>query len=176
MHKTISLFCLFCLLCGALSSCSAVQTNPGSDLWGTWAFESQQDGNSAYFSDLEFQPMAPVIDQTGGSAVDYVVIAPGRIKLTRQGQSEVLNYDLSADTLTLRFDKGHNVYTRSAPAVPVASLPTQPPISAPTQPKPVENIIEKLFSDKPIISPENATQVTQLELLGKGLSMNSLVS
>ena len=108
--KVIALFVMM-----TLSACSAVTGRPEADLWGEWAYTDNEGGSLEYATDLHFQEDGGLTLQARPQdSVAYVVIAPGRIKLTANGSSEVLNYSLEEDTLMLYFSGGHNSYIRAS--------------------------------------------------------------
>lgn len=102
-----------------LSGCTSTSLKPAAELWGVWDFSESKGGSMDYAKDLEFREDGSLIIQ-GRERVSYVVIAPGRLKVTVDNRSEVLNYEINEDTLRLIFDDGELLYTRVKNAVPVA--------------------------------------------------------
>jgi len=101
---------LFCTSCGPGS------LQPEADLWGEWSLTTIEGGNSTYAYDLKFGKDGNLVflnhPQLGEAQITYVVIAPGRIKITFEQQTDILNYELVDDTLRLFCDQGYVLYQR----------------------------------------------------------------
>jgi len=110
----LNIFILYFGLFFALASCTGSSWNPEADLWGKWTYVSSQAGEDFYKQNLEFLEDGQLLVGGNGyqdlTVMPYVIIAPGRIKITMGQQSVVLNYVLSDETLELSFNQGHNRY------------------------------------------------------------------
>jgi len=155
----------------ALSACTAVTGRPEADMWGEWAYAGGQGGIPTYASDLYFQEDGSLTFMGRPQNAAYVVIAPGRIKLSAEGTSEVLNYDLSENMLTLHFDDGSNTYTRLEETKPISQNTSieLAPTSKPIEKSLVEEVVEQIFSKNKVIMPENAGKLVELNQIGKGV-------
>ena len=101
---------LVIMLLVALSACGGGSSKPEAALWGRW----EADGGGLFStSTLDFYEDGQlVMDGRRADPGQYVVIAPGRIKITRNGEAEIINYVLNEDTLILYYQQEDNVYTR----------------------------------------------------------------
>jgi formylglycine-generating enzyme required for sulfatase activity len=126
-----------------LTGCSPTSLKPEADLWGVWAFNNSEIGSLDYAYDLNFHKDGNLtFSGRPQDSVTYVVIAPGRIKLSAEGTSKVLKYDLSENKLTLHFDDGSNTYTRLLETNPIAqNEPTEMVVSIAEIPSPTSTEI-----------------------------------
>jgi len=119
-------FCINSLIISILvlsTSCAPGPSAPTTALLGQWAFASSDGGSEDFASSLVFDEAGTLTIEENwfnqGATLSYVVIAPGRLKITYQDQPQLVNYDLQEDTLTLIFKSGSNTYSRiSRPATP----------------------------------------------------------
>lgn len=132
--KRIVQIVILSLLISCATSCGPGADDPQSLLIGKWALESAHDGNDAFAKDLEFTREGILYTQatwfSDGDAYEYVIIAPGRLKITSQDRSDVYNYSLDDQILTIFSSKGYTQYVRMTeptqlPTLPVISL--EPP-------------------------------------------------
>ena len=119
--KLLTFGWMFGIILSACTACTGSPLKPEAALWGEWAYAGGDGGSMDYVDDLSFQEDG-TLTRLGRPQFQaaYVVIAPGRIKLTVGGSSEVLNYSLEEDTLTLYFGDRHNTYTRAPETRPIA--------------------------------------------------------
>jgi hypothetical protein len=109
---------VFLLIMTALfyTSCGPGSLQPEADLWGEWSLTTIEGGNSTYAYDLTFGKDGNLVFQNHPQLlvdqIPYVVIAPGRIKITFEQHTDILNYELVDDTLRLFFDQGYMLYQR----------------------------------------------------------------
>lgn len=145
-----------------LYACNSASNGPEATLWGTWKFIDNQNRSNEYFFDLEFLEDGSLVLAGDDQNNEFVVIAPGRLKISKGEESEVVNYEIADDILTLYFESGTNQYKRIAQATAVAQLPTNtadpegntstpaplPTLSpaTPTTSKPIESPISESFA------------------------------
>jgi hypothetical protein len=74
------------MLMGMCTSCTSSTLKPEAALWGEWAYAGGEGGNMDYAIDLSFQEDGnlTLLGRPQFQAA-YVIIAPGRIKLTWAG-------------------------------------------------------------------------------------------
>jgi len=116
-------------------SCSSGGNGPQSDLVGQWEIVNANSAlGAAFASNLTFTNDSKLITAgswlSEGASYECVVIAPGRMKVSQQDVSEVINFSIEEDLLTLIFDDGFNEYSLVSKAVDqptaIADLPDQP--------------------------------------------------
>ena len=91
-----------CLLLIVISACSLNTTSPDSALWGTWRLDAQGAGDNAFAHSLTFyEDGRLVLDGQENEPGEFVVIAPGRIKLSHLDSISILNYEISEEILRL---------------------------------------------------------------------------
>jgi WD40 repeat protein len=164
-QKSCSILIALTMLMALFTACTGSVRKPEVDLWGVWSFTNSEGGNLVYAYDLHFQEDGSLILQgVPQDQITYMVIAPGRMKFTMGGSSEVLNYNLEEDTLTLYFEDGHNTYTRAPETRPITQGEPMA-VSTPTQNNIVGEIVDNIFSSGAVITPENAAEVTELRHL-----------
>jgi len=114
-------------------SCSGGAGNPQSALVGQWEIVDGNSSVGAFASNLEFTADNK-LNTAGswlseGTSFEYVVIAPGRMKISQGDESEVINFSVEEDRLTLIFEDGSNEYVLVSKAVndptAVADLPDE---------------------------------------------------
>jgi len=169
--KSIGLILIF-----LFSGCSSGSSAPEAELWGEWIVENIQSEKSDFAGSLIFHEDGRLVMDGQGQEDDiaqYVVIAPGRIKITRGGAAEVLNYEVSGEQLKLYFEEGYNQYARIRGASVAQStreeISQTLPATTPTKKNFVEEIFENIISNGEVITPENAAEVIELRRLGKGI-------
>jgi hypothetical protein len=149
-EQQIALIILNITLVILCTACTGSALKPEAALWGNWTYAGGQGGSLDYATDLHFQEdgVLTLLDRPQFQAA-YVVIAPGRMKVTVGGSDEVLNYRLEEDTLTLYFEDGHNTYTHATETWPNArGEPMEQPLaSTPTAQGLIEDIIEQEIDD-----------------------------
>jgi formylglycine-generating enzyme required for sulfatase activity len=118
-QRSFSMLIILTMLIALCTACSGSSLKPEADLWGYWAYAGGEGGNPAYATDLEFLQDGSLVIR-GQGTITYVIIAPGRMKVTVSDQSEVLSYQMENDSLRLFFDHGYILYTRVEDAVPVS--------------------------------------------------------
>jgi formylglycine-generating enzyme required for sulfatase activity len=118
-QKSFSTLIILSMLMALCSACTGSVRKPEADLWGQWAYAGGEGDSSAYDGDLEFLQDGSLVI-TGQETMTYVIIAPGRMKVTASDHSEVLFYQLEDDTIRLIFDNGDILYTRVEDAIPVS--------------------------------------------------------
>ena len=92
-----------------LSACGGGSAKPEAALWGRWEAEG---GGLFSTSTLDFYEDGQlVMDGRRADPAQYVVIAPGRIKITQGGEVEIINYALNEDTLILFFQQDEIVFS-----------------------------------------------------------------
>ena len=158
-----------------LTACSDLGGNPEADLVGKWEYVSNEEGDSAYFHNLTFQQNGTLFIGEKNDSAEYVVIAPGRIKLSAIGLSNILKFDLEEDSLRLYFEDGYNLYKRVEIAVSELEVATEVPIprvtsptTTPTRQNIVDEIVDAISKDQKVITPENASKLEEIHRFGKG--------
>jgi ligand-binding sensor domain-containing protein len=113
-NKPHSIGSVLVILMFLLTSCGAIGTKPETALWGKWTFTSSESGEPSFAHDLEFgEDGTLTINDETSTKVQYVVIAPGRLKITHNGATLIVQYELSDEKLSLVFDTGSTTYQRS---------------------------------------------------------------
>lgn len=148
------------------NSCSFTNTETENAILGKWEYESQDAGNSAYFHDLEFEQDGKLVIQNIENDMYYVVIAPGRLELTVMGMSNVVNFDLTGDTLKLYFDKGYNQYARKEK---ISQTTDQQLDSISTKENLIKESEEKPLNTRQVITPENVGTLIETHFIGEGM-------
>mgnify|MGYP001035720262 CR=1 FL=1 len=115
---------LFLPLLSNLIACDSASSGPEEALWGLWEYDDSQNGRNEYLFDLQFLDDGSLILSGQDQSYKFVVIAPGRLKISTGEESEVVNYEITDDILTLLFESGTNQYKRIKQATAVAQLPT----------------------------------------------------
>lgn len=105
------------------ASCATGPSAPTAALLGRWAFVSADGGSEDFASNLVFDETGTLTVEANwfnqSTTLSYVVIAPGKLKVSYQDQPQMVNYEVQEDTLTLTFNSGSNTYTRiGLPAIP----------------------------------------------------------
>jgi hypothetical protein len=107
-------------------SCSGGAGNPETALVGQWALVTTNSNMDGFATNLEFTQDGMLNTEatwfSEGAGFEYVVIAPGRMKISREEQSEVINFTIEEDILTLIFDDGYNEYALMARATAVPTI------------------------------------------------------
>lgn len=112
-----------------LPGCSAGSAKPEAALWGTWVFEDDQNGNAFFANRLTFyDDGCLVINGNENDAAEYVVIAPGRIKITHGGEAEVFNYEVIEDDLILSLDGNVQQFSKAGDLVIIAQSTVDLPV------------------------------------------------
>jgi WD40 repeat protein len=154
-----SLIILLVLL--PITSCSS-NVGPESDLWGTWNIADNQNDNSDYDYNIQFsEDRAFILGNNREQAGEYVVIAPGRIKISMGDNTEVLDYELDGNSLKIYFNEGYNLYTRSDAVNDNSSN------FIPTPKDNVEEKVESVIKGREVITPENSASLVELKRSGK---------
>lgn len=116
-HLLISLLILNSL------SCSDGSGNPQSALVGKWAIVTQNSGADGFATNLEFTQAGILSTESTwfeeGRSYEYVVIAPGRIKITQGGEAEVYNYEIIEGELRFSLDGLEHVFRKTNPSIMV---------------------------------------------------------
>jgi hypothetical protein len=88
-----------------LNACFSGYSSPEVELWGEWVSEKDQVDESDFAVSLIFHEDGRlVLDGQEDSPAQYVVIAPGRIKITRDGEAEVINYEVMERDLRFSYE------------------------------------------------------------------------
>jgi hypothetical protein len=166
MKSCRALISLVMILVCLLNACSPDSAGPNSELLGIWMYISNKDGNADYFHDLEFTRDGRLVI-VGEESAEYTVISPGRMKITRDGFSGVIGYEISGENLEVYFEAGMNEYKRAN--VPVVGAGGGQETSGSDEPMgEIGEAIKKAFSSREVIMPGNADQVRELDRYGKG--------
>ena len=125
-----------------LSACSGGSAKPEAALWCRWEAEG---GNLFSANTLDFyEDGRLVMDGRRAYPAQYVVIAPGRIKITRGGEVEVVDYDLEGNRLTLNMGQSSSHWVRVGEVLgmlTVADAAADPePVSISTSPTGIASI------------------------------------
>jgi len=150
-----------------ISACTSYGSEPESEMWGTWTKAENQGADDAFAKTLTFYDDGNLIfDGQDADAAQYVVIAPGKIKITQGGEEEVINYEVSEEQLKLYFKGGENQYVRMEEAPSAQSTEEEisevQPASTPTQKSFVEDFVDSVFSKGEVITPQNAVALAEL--------------
>lgn len=143
MNRKIIIFStILFFLFSNLTACNSPAYNPEEALWGRWEYDDNQNGNSEYYFDFEFSKDGSLILTGREQSYDFVVIAPGIMKISKGEESEVVNYEIANDVLTLFFESGENQYKRVTQATAIAELPTNTavPIDSTPTPAPIPTL------------------------------------
>lgn len=120
-NKSPSIF-IAMLLTLILAACSGSAKRPGSDLLGKWIISPNEAGSNGYAFDLTFHEDGTLTVHGFSPAVmEYVVIAPGRLKLSEGDQFEIIQFSREDEDLTLVVGGGTNHYTRDNSAISAAT-------------------------------------------------------
>ena len=126
--KAIRIFILFSIIGILHTACQPTLSNPEIDLIGKWEYVSNQNGNSNYFHNLVFHQDGSMIIEGISLDLEYVIIAPGRMKITLDEETKVLNFEVVEDQLNIFFDDGTNHYQRVTPPTAIVEAITETPI------------------------------------------------
>ena len=154
-----------------LPGCDVPISKPEENLWGQWEYMTNEAGNSTFIYDLEFRQDGKLTIQGGTAIYDYVVIAPGRMKISNPDRKFLVNYEITANNLTLHFEQGQNTF-KYVPGIvldeistieteeshnqgaPVPDMTSTPKISEETIPSPIFTTVnfcsESEFAEDPL--------------------------
>lgn len=118
--KITILFMLFSMLTQLLFGCSTVSVDPETDLWGTWILEEDQGEEMLFSETLAFCEDGSLVMDDQKEPASYVVIAPGRIKITGQGEAEVYTYEIIDGELIFYLDGNVQKFRKTNDPVEVA--------------------------------------------------------
>jgi formylglycine-generating enzyme required for sulfatase activity len=113
IKKTI-LCCLFVLSAMLQAACDDTG-GPEAALWGEWVVD--WSGSTPLFlaETLAFyQDGRLVLDGDQANPAEYAVIAPGRMKITHNGESQVVNYSVEDGQLEVSIEGENHVYRQVA--------------------------------------------------------------
>jgi len=173
IKQTASAITMFCVL--LITACSASGLGPEAELWGKWEFSSGHEIFTHYSTDLEFTEDGSFFFDGDTSHYEYAIIAPGRIKISKENESEVVFYEVNEERLTLSF--GSDMYQYKHVETPtgigfmLTETPTHPidtPIPLPTEQHPTSTTLMITITpiiDTPTIEP------TQTELFSIGSNL-----
>jgi len=165
------------LMCAA---CSSTVLQPEADLLGQWTYPPNAGDNFFYADDLQFMEDGRLIfDGQITNAAKYVVIAPGRIKVTRGGEAEVYTYTVEGDRLIFYLEDQICEFqfvgaaaavsqngTDPAESVPVYEFePSPSSTQRPTMPLPTQTFVRPTLTPAytaTLVSP-SATATSSLE-------------
>jgi WD40 repeat protein len=176
MKKRIrKIFLFLCSFIWLISSCQSIPTKPEATLWGTWHAEEESANTGPLSKTLTFyEDGRLILNEDEADPSQYVVISPGRMKVTVDGETSVVNYEYADDRLTFIFPESERSYQRIG-ALPIATavLTQQPeikPDASPTRANIIEAFIEEVFQgENQVITPENAGRLIELNQIGKGV-------
>jgi len=118
MKKNLSIKLFVILFVFLANGCSSDSLSPNTELWGEWIAENGQIDVTEFAITLHFfEDGRLVLDGQEDDPAQYVVIAPGRIKITRDDEAEVYNYEIIEGEL--RFSLDGNVLTFSLANQPI---------------------------------------------------------
>ncbi|MDT8381106.1 MAG: formylglycine-generating enzyme family protein [Brevefilum sp.] len=104
-----------------MSACTSGGAKPEADLWGTWISEGNQGGETFFHSRLSFHEDGRlVLDGQEEDPAQYVVIAPGRIKITRDGEADAFSYEIIEEQLLLSLDGNVQAFRKTNDPVDIA--------------------------------------------------------
>lgn len=126
-----------------LSACSLEMSSPDRELVGFAELTDIFCSSNIFCQDLEFRENGELLFYTSGDEGKYVVIAPGKLKMTVDSEALAVDYTLQDETLTLHINGSSQSYHFVAitkdeteqidqePKIPVAETQTwlQPTIS-----------------------------------------------
>jgi hypothetical protein len=126
------------LLLSALTlfpACASGSSDPQAALLGEWQAEGWISTAPLYATILTFyEDGRLVIDGQESNAAEYVIIAPGRIKITFGEDSEVIGYEISEDTLNLESTGGTQTFILVEKFVIETKQPTEIETNQPPEP------------------------------------------
>ena len=113
MKRNWNLWIILCICAIILSSCAGLTTKPEAVLWGTWRAEGDSFNTGPLSKTLTFyEDGRLMLDGDETDPAEYVVISPGRMKVTVDGEISVVNYEYSDDHLTFIFPESELSYQR----------------------------------------------------------------
>jgi len=153
-----------------LSSCGGGSTKHEATLWGRW--EAEGDGLfSANTLDF-YEDGRMVMDERNVDPGQYVVIAPGRIKITWNEEAQVYTYAVEGDQLMLSLGEEAGQWMRVGGSPDVAEdapdglmivdTALQGPENAGSQPGMGETMITEVIDGFQVLFSENADQVREI--------------
>jgi formylglycine-generating enzyme required for sulfatase activity len=111
-----------------LSSCTSSSLTPEEQLCGQWKLTASENGNGEFSGDLEFLNDGKLLINNRNSIENdeytFVVIAPGKMKISSSGQSEVVNYEISGNSLKIFIGQGYYLYTLAKKVDVVTPVPS----------------------------------------------------
>jgi formylglycine-generating enzyme required for sulfatase activity len=106
-------------------------------LLGKWEYISSDKGNFKFAYDLNLitDGTLEISDSFTQRTISlqFAIIAPGRMKIEGANEIEVLNFEVTEDTLRIYFDQGFNLYRRSSPISAIDQSVTTTPTITPSQ-------------------------------------------
>ena len=104
-----------------LIGCTNVSNSPETVLWGTWDFKGVSGDGYFNAKSLSFyEDGRLLLDEQEENPARYVVIAPGRIKITRDDEAEVYNYEIIEGELRFSLDGHVQTFSKANQPIMVA--------------------------------------------------------
>jgi formylglycine-generating enzyme required for sulfatase activity len=97
-----------------IAGCNGFITPPETVLLGTWQFDSGGSEMTDWQTQITFTEDGRLLfGQPFNEVGNYVVIAPGKIKISKDGQTSLLNYQIDDPFLILAIDQDEIVFQRA---------------------------------------------------------------
>jgi formylglycine-generating enzyme required for sulfatase activity len=136
-RKSVLLFWMVGIILSMCTACTETTLKPEAALWGHWAVVAGQGGEPPLANNLIFyEDGRLVMDGEHSQPALYVVIAPGRMKLTRGDEILVLNYSVDEGMLQLNTEGKNQRFTYLGEPE-IAVLSTAVSQVSPTAPEPL---------------------------------------
>ena len=139
MNRHACVFLMLFLLCW-LTACSAGGSKLQTALLGEWELTDSNGASHDLSANLEFlEDGTLVVEQSwlrGASNYEYVIVAPGMMKISREDVSDSLQYKIEEDTLSIRYQGVVTQYRHLSTPIPEQSNTSESAIdTTPTRPK-----------------------------------------
>lgn len=146
--KKLLLIMLSVIVLSVTNACSGGASDPRTDLLGRWELINSETPGSILAANLEFNENGTLIVEESWlqDALDYeyVIVARGRMKITREGVSDALQYKIEDDTLSIIYQGILTEYQR-------ISTPTSHPTSI------IEDSTQLTLTPQDIVIDQTAT-------------------
>jgi len=190
MNRRACTLLMIFLLCWT-TACSSGESKLQTALLGEWELTDSNGASHDLSANLEFlEDGTLVVEQSWlreATKYEYVIVAPGMMKISREIVSDSLQYKIEDDTLSIRYQGVVTKYRHLSTPIPEPSTTSQPVIDTaptrslyfwektepPTQPTSVENTPTKTptatVTPTPtaiLITPTNSCYSSSLEIYG----------
>jgi len=148
-------------------SCSPILEDQSENLLGQWEYYESNNGYDAFQNDIEFTSRGALLIPESANpkmrTFEYSFLEGNRLRITVSGQSEIISYEISKNSLKLIFEDGYNLYRKKSTDAAKESTENQH-----EEQSLVEDLTENIFKSRQVITPKNADRLKELNHLGKG--------